>query len=141
MSLRGYFLDTNILVAAFLLNKSDARRLLELARGGKARLLTSEYVLKELRFALAKIRVPPSVADSFILDVLGPSVLILKKPSKQEVRAFTWRMKDRSDIPIILPCLKHKLTLVTLDSRLTGSARKRIEVRSPRQVVKEISEM
>jgi len=140
MTLPAYFLDTNILVAAFLIEKSDARRLLELGRARKVRLLTSEYVLRELRFTLPKkIRVPTDIVDSFVLDVISLRVLILKKPSRQEVRAFTWRAKDRSDIPIILPCVKHRLTLVTMDRRLAKSARERIEVRSPRQAVREIS--
>jgi len=139
MTLRAYFLDTNVLVTAFLLNKSDARRLLELATEGNARLLTSEYVLKELRFALVKkLCAPRQVVESFILDVLGPNVLILKTPSRHEVGAFPWKMSDRSDIPIILPCVKHRLTLVTLDNRLAKSTRRLIEVRSAGEAIKEM---
>ena len=48
MSLPAYFLDTN--VSAFLNEASDSRRLLELGSRRKARLLTSDYVLRELRF-------------------------------------------------------------------------------------------
>ena len=140
MSLRGYFLDTNVLVAAFLIERSDAKRLLELTRDGQCKLLTNEYVLKELRFSLVKkLRVPRTAVESFILDVLGPNVLVLKRPSRQEVGAFAWKVRDRSDIPIIIPCIKHKLTLVTLDSRLAKAARKHVEVRSAKEAVKEIS--
>jgi len=140
MTLSAYFLDTNVLVTAFLFNKSDARRLLESARKGNVRLLTSEYVLKELRFTLVKkMRAPREVGKSFILDVLGPNVLMLKKPFRHEVKAFAYELSDRSDIPIILPCVKHGLTLVTLDIRLARSARNLIEVRSAREAVKEIA--
>ena len=138
MSLRGYFLDTNVLVVAFLLSGSDARRLLGLAREGKCRLVTSEYVLRELRHVLVKkMRMPRDSVESFILDDLAPNVLVIKKPSRQEVRAFAGKVRDRSDIPIILPCIKHKLTLVTLDSRLAKVAGQLIGARSPREAVKE----
>ena len=96
------------------------------------RLLTSEYVLKEFRFALVKkMCAPQEIVESFIVDVLVPNGVILKKPSRQEVQGFAWKTRDRSDIPIILPCIKHGLTLVTLDSRLAKSARKLLEVRVP----------
>ena len=140
MSLPAYFLDTNVLVAAFLNEASDSRRLLELGSRGRARLLTSDYVLRELRFALVKkLRVPQAFVDSFVLDVMAPSLLILRKPSPQEVRSFGGKIRDRSDIPIVTPCVKHGLTLVTLDSRLARSARELINVTSPRETIKGIS--
>jgi predicted nucleic acid-binding protein len=139
MSLPGYFLDTNVLVTAFLIEESDGRRLLELGRRGKARLLTSDYVLRELRFALVrKFRVPAGIVESFILDEIAPSLLILRKPSRQEVRGFRLKISDRSDIPILIPCVKHGLTLVTLDSKVVKSAREFIKVVSPREGIRAI---
>ena len=139
MNVPGYFLDTNILVTAFLIDKSDSGRLLELGRKGKARLLTSDYVLRELRYVLArKLRVPASAVESFILDEIAPNMLILRKPSHPEVRRFRLRLRDRSDTPILVPCVKHGLTLVTLDSRFARSARGRIGVASPSDAVKSI---
>jgi predicted nucleic acid-binding protein len=136
----AYFLDTNVLVSAFLRKNSDARRFLILAKDRKIKLVTSEYVLKELRFALVrKIRVPRNFVESFILDDLAPSILILKKPSREEVQTFPRKIKDRSDIPIILPVIKHRLVLVTLDSNLSRSA-KGYEVRSAREALEELSQ-
>jgi len=139
MSVPAYFLDTNVLVSAYLLEESYSRRLVESARTRSFRLLTNEYVIKELRYALInKINASYRPVDSFILDVLAPTVLVLKNPSHEEVRRFSRKLRDRSDIPIILPCVRHKLTLVTLDSRLAESARILVEVKSPKEAFKQI---
>jgi len=140
LSPRAYFLDTNILVAAFLIEESDARRLLDAGKKRKIRLLTNEYVLKELRFTLGKsFRVAGHMVESFILDIVAPSLLVLKQPSRQEVRSFRSKVRDRSDVAIIIPCVKHGLILVTLDSNLRRSAKELIKVISLKESIKEIS--
>lgn len=140
MSLAAYFLDTNILTAAFLIKDSDSARLLELGRERKTRLLTSDYVLRELRFTLVrKFRVPAGMVESFILDEIAEGILILRKPSREEVRSLRSKLRDRSDIPILIPCIKHGLILVTLDTKLAESARELIKVVSPRESIRAIA--
>jgi len=128
-----------VLVSAFLLAEDPAEKLLRLGIGRKARLVVNEYVLKETRAVLVgKLGVPGEKAEKYMLDVIVPNVLILKGPSKVEARRSKLRLRDRSDLPIIIPCVKHDLNLVSLDARLRRDAGRYVRVLSPEEALREI---
>lgn len=139
MNPSAYFLDTNVLITAFFVKESVASKLLELGRTEKVKLLTNEYILTELRRALVKkFNITKENVESFILDVIAPHILILKKPSYEEVARFRG-LSDRSDIPIIISCIKHNFKLVTGDYKLQKEAKKYVNVLSPVEALNEIA--
>lgn len=139
MNPSAYFLDTNVLIAAFLVKESAASKLLELGRIEKVKLITNEYILTEFRRALVKkFNISKENVESFIIDLIAPHILILKKPSYKEVARFRG-LSDKSDIPIIISCIKHNLKLVTDDYKLQKEAKKHVNLLSPIEALNEIA--
>lgn len=110
------FLDTNILLSALTQRKQDARQLLD----SPHRLLTNEYVIKEIRRALADEFNFSAQRINDAVDEIRLRVLILPTPPKDAYARL--RLRDMSDAPIVLGAQRSDAVFVSDDKRTREDA-------------------
>jgi putative PIN family toxin of toxin-antitoxin system len=108
------FLDTSVLFSATLSSTGASREIIRLALENKLALVLSDYVLEELRQALAR-KAPASMPA--LADFLGSLRFERVKPTKTEVLAVA-EYSELKDAPVVAAAAKAKVEyLVSLDKR------------------------
>ena len=110
-----YFVDTPVFLRAFFDHSSTDHQLLQDGFGKKRKLATNEFVLRELRKALEQFKLSHEEIDDFVNHVVLESCLVLKSPTREEVKNFKGGSKE--DAPVVLSTLKHSLPIITSDKK------------------------
>lgn len=129
-AIKRLFLDTNVLVAGSFTLQPDH----ELMFHHPAEKLTNEYVVKEYRRVLAKQGVLPHDTEN-ALEQIRRHVKILPTPQKHEFEKIT--LTDKTDRPIVCSAMKANATLVTNDRRTYREAKNYVQVKTPKEVLRE----
>lgn len=124
------FVDANTLVSG-LLFQGNERFLLDLGRYGTCALVTNEYVREEVRGFLGRSQVRLSGDEQRrLMAVLDRSVTALRDPTAEEVREARGRLRDESDLPVLVGFeMSGADYLVTGDRELRGATPKGLTTR------------
>jgi len=129
-------MDTNVLVSGLLSPHSHSAILVRLVAEGLVRVAFDERILAEYRAVLSRSKFPfqPAQVESLLTQIEEEGLKITPQP-------IAARLPDRDDLPFLEVALSAQV-----DSLVTGnkkhyppSARRGIQVLSPRQCVELIS--
>jgi len=129
---RRFFLDANVIISG-LLWKGTPRRLLEQGRKSKIALVTSEYVLLEVREVLEGMEFDRRKIDGSVLYLR--SFMDMVRISKTEVQRYWDVLDDKTDVPVLAAAIRAKAVLVTGDKEILEKAGEYIEVVSVRKAL------
>lgn len=104
------FLDSNVLLSAFLFPEGHTRQAIELMIEKDYNLVTSEYVIFEVQRVLENRF--PSVADKLgeFLSMLDAK--IVRTPGKGFCLRYAKLLRDVTDLPILAAAIKEKADLL-----------------------------
>jgi putative PIN family toxin of toxin-antitoxin system len=125
-------LDANVIISG-LLWKGTPRRLLEQGRKSKIALVTSEYVLLEVREVLEDMEFDRRKVDASVLYLR--SFMEMVRISKTEVQRYWDVLDDKTDVPVLAAAIRAKAVLVTGDKELLEKAGEYIEVVTVRKAL------
>lgn len=127
-----YFLDANVIISG-LLWKGGPRQLLDLGERSEIRLVTSDYVLAEVRDFLQGTDFEGSRIDGWLEHLTGFMQVI--RVSKREIERFWDALDDKKDIAVLAAAVRAKAILVTGDIELLKKAGKYVDVISVRKAL------
>ncbi len=95
------FVDANTILSGLVFEGNEGR-LLDLGLANLCDLVSSEYVLEEVKRALSKTEFGLSLdQQAFLVSFLHQCVRIYPSPSKKEVEMRASSLEDQKDIPIL----------------------------------------
>jgi putative PIN family toxin of toxin-antitoxin system len=113
------FVDANTIVSGLLFVDNEAT-LLELGRLGALRLVTNEYVLKEIREVLKKEKFRLTEEErQHLMKYTLECILVVENPSNEEIKKHYDLLVDKKDLPVVVGAKKENCEcLVTGDKEL-----------------------
>lgn len=115
MSKLNIFLDSSALIAGVISETGAAHALLQLGESEDILLTVSEMVLVESERAIAK-KSPRNLND-LRTTIKTAKLRIVAEPSKKEVQANLYMMKDPTDVPILIAAMKAKVDYLATHNR------------------------
>lgn len=109
------FLDSSALIEGAISESGAAHVLLNLGEIKDIVLITSELVLLESERSMAK-KSPSNLNDLRSL-IKSSNMRIVENPSKEEVEANLYIIKDPNDVPILLAAMKAKVDYLATHNR------------------------
>lgn len=109
------FLDSSALIAGAISESGAAHILLNLGESKDIVLTVSELVIVESERALAK-KAPDNLNDLRGL-IKSSNLKIVENPSRKEVEANLYLIKDPNDVPILLAAIKAKVDYLATHNR------------------------
>lgn len=109
------FLDSSALIAGVISETGAAHALLQVGESEDILLTVSEMVLVESERSMAK-KSPRNLNDLRTL-IKTAKLRIVADPSKKEVEAKIYLMKDPNDVPILLAAMKAKVDYLATHNR------------------------
>ncbi len=134
----SFFLDANTIVSGLLFSGPEAQ-LLDLGAIGLVTLSTDEYVLREVRKALAK---PVFGLDHAtvhrLMALVSSRVAIQAEPEERLVAENLARLRDKKDVPVLVGFETSGCDyLVTGDHELLGASKKARRTREAIRTIKQ----
>ncbi|RPJ23571.1 MAG: PIN domain-containing protein [Chloroflexi bacterium] len=109
------FLDSSALMAGAISESGAAHVLLNLGESKDIVLTVSELVILESERAMAK-KSPGNLNDLRSL-IKSSNLKIIENPSRKEVEANLYLIKDPNDVPILLAAIKAKVDYLATHNR------------------------
>jgi predicted nucleic acid-binding protein len=109
------FLDSSALIAGAISESGAAHILLNLGESKDIVLTVSELVIVESERAMAK-KAPSNLNDLRSL-IKSSNLKIIENPSRKEVEANLYLIKDPNDVPILLAAIKAKVDYLATHNR------------------------
>lgn len=109
------FLDSSVLIAGVISETGAAHALLQLGESEDIFLTVSEMVLVESERTIAK-KSPRNLND-LRTTIKTAKLRIVADPSRKEVEANLYLMKDPTDVPILLAAMKAKVDYLATHNR------------------------
>lgn len=109
------FLDSSALIAGAISESGAAHILLNLGESQDIVLTVSELVIVESERAMAK-KAPDNLNDLRNL-IKSSNLKIVNNPSRKEVEANLYLIKDPNDVPILLAAIKAKVDYLATHNR------------------------
>jgi predicted nucleic acid-binding protein len=109
------FLDSSALIAGAISESGAAHILLNLGESKDIVLTVSELVIFESERAMAK-KAPDNLNDLRSL-IKSSNLRIVENPSRKEVEANLYLIKDPNDVPILLAAIKAKVDYLATHNR------------------------
>jgi predicted nucleic acid-binding protein len=109
------FLDSSALIAGAISESGAAHILLNLGESKDIVLTVSELVIWESERAMAK-KSPGNLNDLRSL-IKSSNLKIVENPSRKEVEANLYLIKDPNDVPILLAAIKAKVDYLATHNR------------------------
>ncbi len=109
------FLDSSALIAGAISESGAAHILLNLGESKDIVLTVSELVIVESERAMAK-KAPGNLNDLRSL-IKSSNLKIVENPSRKEVEANLYLIKDPNDVPILLAAIKAKVDYLATHNR------------------------
>ncbi len=109
------FLDSSALIAGAISESGAAHILLNLGESKDIVLTVSELVIVESERAMAK-KAPGNLNDLRSL-IKSSNLKIVENPSRKEVEANLYLIKDPNDVPILVAAIKAKVDYLATHNR------------------------
>ncbi len=120
------FVDANTIVSGLLFEGNEAT-LLELGRLRALRLITNEYVLKEVKAVLERKEFGLSEGElRGLVRYVSECISIVENPPEKEIRGHYNLLRDKKDLPVVVGAkIENSDYLVTGDKELLSEKVKR----------------
>ncbi len=109
------FLDSSALIAGAISETGAAHALLQLGESEDILLTVSEMVIVESERSMA--RKAPQNLNDLRAFIKRAKLRIVSNPSKREVEAHRYLIKDPNDVPILLAAMKAKVDFIATHNR------------------------